>query len=424
MDQETLIAPTEVARKSRSFFRRHPQFALLWTGQTFSNFGSHISAAGLPIVAITLLQAAPLQLGLLVACNSIPVLLISLFVGVWIDRWPRRPLMILADFGRALLLGVIPLAAVLGGLRIELLYLVTFLISILTIFFEVAQRSLLPALLPEQDLVVGNSRLGVSEALAEIAGPPFAAWLIQLLRAPLAILFDVVSFLLSAISVWCIRMPERPMESIEAPGPFWQDLWAGLRLLARQPYLRAMATYSGLFNFFGGSFATLYMLYLLRTLQLPLFAYGLMVAMGGIGNLLGATLTSRITFRYGPGRVMLVCATLFGLMAAGTPLAAGPVWLVLLILASTQLVGDCALTIYMVNEMSWRQTLVPEKFQGRINSCMHLIQNGIGPLGAIVAALFSQAVNDVRLTLLCGSIGMLLAAGSLLASPLRRRHSA
>lgn len=426
MDQKTLMVPetqSPASQPARFFFRRYPQFALFWTGQTFSKFGSHISAAGLPIVAMELLQASPLQLGLLVACNSLPVLLISLLAGVWIDRWPRRPIMILSDFGRALLLGAIPLAALLGGLRIELLYLVTLLISILTIFFEVAQRSWLPALLQGQDLIEGNSQLGVSEALAEIAGPPSAAWLIQLLHAPLAILFDAGSFLLSAVSIWCVHLSGRSVEATEAPQRFWQDLRAGVQLLWRQPYLRAMAAYSGLFNFFGGSFATLYMLYLRRNLHLPLFAYGLMVAMGGIGNLVGAMLASRAARRYGPGRTMIACALLFGLMALGTPLAAGPTWWLLVVLAMTQLLGDCALTIYMVNEMSWRQTLVPAKFQGRINACMHLIQNGIGPLGAIVAGLFSEAINDVRLTLLCGSIGMLLAAGSLLASPLRKRQT-
>ncbi|GER87379.1 MFS transporter [Dictyobacter vulcani] len=426
MDQKTLMVPeaqVSGSRPARFFFRRYPQFALFWTGQTFSNFGSHISAAGLPIVALELLQASSLQLGLLVACNSLPVLLLSLLAGVWIDRWPRRPIMILSDFGRGLLLGAIPLAALLGGLRIELLYLVTFLISILTIFFEVAQRSWLPALLQEQDLIEGNSQLGVSEALAEIAGPPSAAWLIQLLHAPLAILLDAGTFLLSAVSIWCIHAPEGLLEPAEAPQRFWQDLLEGVQLLWRQPYLRAMAAYSGLFNFFGGSFATLYMLYLISNLHLPLIAYGLMVAMGGIGNLLGAMLASRVARRYGGGRTMIACALLFGVTALGTPLAAGPVWWLLVVLALTQLLGDCALTIYMVNEMSWRQTQVPEKFQGRINACMHLIQNGIGPLGAIVAGLCSQAINDVRLTLLYGSIGMLLAAAPLLISPLRKRQT-
>ncbi|GCE18215.1 MFS transporter [Dictyobacter kobayashii] len=425
MDQKKLaILPDAPAPaiKARSFFRRQPQFTLLWTGQTLSKFGSYISGSGLPIVAIQFLQAKPLQLGLLVACNSLPVLLISLLAGVWVDRLPRRTIMLAADLLRASLLCIIPLLYLSAGLQIGWLYLVTLLISVCTIFFEVAQRSLIPILLhTEEDLVIGNSRLGISDALAEIAGPPFASWLLQLLRAPLALFIDAGSFLISAVCIWRIRLPARTTASRDSSTTIWQDLTAGVQLLVRQPYLRAIAAYTAIFNFCGGTFATLYMLYLLRTLRLPLLDYGLVVMMGGIGNLLGAALAVNIARRFGPGRTMIGSTLLFGLLALGTPLAAGPTWLIVSILMVTQLIGDCALTIYIINEISWRQRTVPEAFQGRINSCMHLLQEGIGPLGAIAAALFSQAINDIRLTLIYGAIGMTLAAFCLLASPLRKQ---
>ncbi|GHO86894.1 MFS transporter [Dictyobacter formicarum] len=423
MDQETLTSLPEAAvpvAKTRSFFRRQPQFSLLWTGQTLSKFGSYISGSGLPLIAIQFLQADPLQLGVLVACNSLPVLLISLFAGVWIDRLPRRPVMICADLGRAALLCTIPLLYLASVLRIEALYLVTLVVSVCTIFFEIAHRSLIPSLLQGDDLIIGNSRLGVSDALAEIAGPPFASWLLQLLRAPLALLIDASTFLISAACVWRLRLPERPVTSAAERVPIWQDLRAGVQFLLGQPYLRAIAAYTALFNFCGGTFATLYMLYLLRTLQLSLLDYGLVVMMGGIGNLLGAWMAVKVARRFGPGRTMIGSTLLFGLMAVVTALAAGPVWLIVAILMLTQLTGDCALTIYAVNEISWRQSRVPETLQGRINSCMHLLQEGIGPLGAIVAALFSQINHDVRLTLVCGAIGMTLASLCLLLSPWRK----
>ncbi len=428
MDHKTLATSSRTApcARGRRFFL-HRQFALLWTGQTLSTFGSYISNAGLPIVAIQLLHGTPLQLGLLAACNSIPVLLISLPAGVWIDHVPRRPLMIGADIGRALLLCCVPLAYELGVLQFNLLYLVALLIGTLTIFFVVAQRSLVPAILQEHELIRGNSRLGMSDALAEIGGPPFASWLIQIITAPIALLFDASSFLLSACCIWRLGVPERTSVSVvdqsshtgsNTPSEhFWQDLSAGLQMLVKHPYLRALAAYTGLFTFCGGSFSALYMLYLLRTLHLPLIGYGLVVMMGGLGNLLGVMLAGRIARRYGLGKTLIGCTVLFGVMALGTPLAAGPTWIVVVILMASQLIGDAALTVYTIHALSWRQTALPVRFHGRINACMHLLEEGIGPIGAICAAIFCQLTNNIRLTLLLGALGMLLAASCLLISP-------
>jgi MFS family permease len=428
MDHETRATSSRTATRARGRrFFLHRQFALLWTGQTLSTFGSYISGAGLPIVAIQLLSGTPLQLGLLAACDSIPVLLISLPAGVWIDHMPRRPLMIGADIGRALLLCCVPLAYALGILQFNLLYLVALLIGTLTIFFAVAQRSLIPSLLQEHELMLGNSRLGMSDALAEIGGPPFASWLIQIITAPLALLFDASSFLLSACCIWRLRVTERASvsatdqsshtDSEATSGQFWQDLSAGLQILVSHPYLRAIAAYTGLFTFCGGSFAALYMLYLLRTLHLPLIGYGAVVMMGGLGNLLGVMLAGKIARRYGLGKTLIGSTILFGVMALTTPLATGPTWVVVGILMAGQLIGDTALTVYMIHALSWRQTALPAQFQGRINACMHLLEEGIGPIGAISAAIFCQLTNNIRLTLLLGALGMLLAAICLFISP-------
>lgn len=442
MDRETLVSPdlssvdpivpmNACKRRPTTFFTRHPQFALLWASQTLSRFGSYISGTGLPLVAITLLHAHAFQLSLLVACSSLPVLLLSLFAGVWLDRLPLRPMLIAADLGRACLLASIPLVYLLGGLHFELLYVVTLLISTLTIFFEVGQRSLLPLLLRGDDLIVGNSRLGISDALGEIAGPPFASWLILLIQAPLAILFDACSFVISALCLCYLHIPKQDRAVSEPKiaetgvgqgDPFWQDLRAGLQFLVRHRSMRAIAAYTAIFNFSGGAFATLYLLYLLETLHLPLLSYGLIVMMGGIGNLLGAILARRVVRRVGAGKTLIFSAILFGFIGLGTPLAHGLPWQIVCLLMLVQLIGDCALTIYRINEITWRQTTIPEHIQGRINACMHLCEQGIGPIGAIAAALLCQIFhNDIRLTLSIGVCGMLLASTCLIFSPLAER---
>src|ERR1700682_2045342 len=164
---------------------RHPEFLKLWGGETISMFGSAISQLAIPLTAALVLNASPTQMGLLGAFEFAPFLLLSLFAGVWVDRLPRRPILIVADVGRALLLGSIPVAAFLGALRIEQLYLVGILTGALTVFFDVADQSYLPVLVSREHLIEGNSKLEVSRSVAQITGPGVAGVLVQWLSAPL-----------------------------------------------------------------------------------------------------------------------------------------------------------------------------------------------------------------------------------------------
>src|SRR5947209_5675974 len=199
---------------------RNVDFVKLWIGQTVSNAGSGITSVALPLTAVLVLSATPAQMGILNALDGLAVLLIGLFAGVWVDRLRRRPVLIATDLGRALLLGTIPLAAFLHVLRIEQLYIVGALIGILTVFFNIADESFLPSLIPVEDLVEGNSKLGTSDSLAEITGPAIAGPLVQLLGGPVAILFDAISFLCSALCIGLIRKPEPPL-TLEQRQSFW-----------------------------------------------------------------------------------------------------------------------------------------------------------------------------------------------------------
>ena len=188
----------------------HRGFLLLWSGQTISQLGSQITTWALPLTAIVLLKATASQMGLLVAVRNVSYLLVGLFAGVWVDRVKRRPLLIVTDIGRALLLGSIPIAALLGYLSMTQLYIVTFLTGLLAVLFDVAYQSFLPSLVARDQLVEGNSKLQASVAMAEIAGPGLAGVLVQLLTGPIAILTDTLSFVVSALSLALIRGKESP----------------------------------------------------------------------------------------------------------------------------------------------------------------------------------------------------------------------
>src|SRR5689334_4573513 len=191
---------------------RHADFMKLWSGETISLFGSQVTALALPLTAVLVLKASPAEMGILGAVEFAPFLLLSLFAGVWVDRLRRRPIMILADLGRALLVFSIPAMFWLGQLRMEYLYLVGLLTGVLTVFFDVAYQSYLPSLVEREQLVEGNSKLEVSRSVAQIAGPGLAGALVQTISAPVAMLVDGLSFLASTFFLGLIRKPEPAKE--------------------------------------------------------------------------------------------------------------------------------------------------------------------------------------------------------------------
>jgi MFS family permease len=142
----------------------------------------------------------------------LPFILFTLPAGVWVDRLRRRPILIVADLGRAIALATIPIAFAIGMLTVWQLYLVAFATGILTVFFDVADQSYLPSLLEADQLIEGNSKLQISVSAAQIGGQGLGGAIIGLVTAPFAVIADAVSFLASGALIFLIRQRERPPE--------------------------------------------------------------------------------------------------------------------------------------------------------------------------------------------------------------------
>ena len=256
-------------------------FVKLWTAQIISAFGSIITRTAFPLTAVLVLNADTQQMGLLAAVGSLPVLVFGLLAGVWVDRLRRRPVMVAADLGRAALVGTVPLAYLLGWLRMEHLYIVAFLAGTLTVFFDVADQSFLPSVVNRQHIVAANSNLAASGSIAEIAAPGVAGILVQLVTAPVAILIDAISFLFSALFIGFINTPETKPK-VESPGVLtsevglWTNMTEGLRLVMGNPVLRSLAYTAGTLDFFGGCFVV-YELFAIRELNMTPALVGLLV---------------------------------------------------------------------------------------------------------------------------------------------------
>jgi MFS family permease len=390
----------------------------MWGGGAVSALGSRVSGLALPLTAVVTLGATPGQMGLLVASDGIPPLVFGLFAGVWVDRVRRRPVLIGADAGRALLLGSIPVAALLGVLRIEQLYAVAFAAALLSILFDVAWSAYLPAVVGRPSLVEANSRFEVSRAAVQVAGPGLGGWLVQLLGAPIAVAADALSFLVSGMCVWLVHAPEPAPAPGPAGGRVWDEIAEGVRAQLAHPVLRPLAGATAVSLFGYGMIFSLQVLYMTR-LGLEPVVIGLVFAVGGPAGLLGAVAARRVADRLGLGR------TLVGVMLASAaarlliPLAAVlPAVALVPALVAASVVGGLVAPIYFVTELSLRQAVTPDRLLARVGATARVVISAAMLVGGLVGGFLGDVVG-VLPALLAAALAGLLAPAWLLLSPVR-----
>lgn len=406
------------ARLRPSGLWRQPDFLTFWAANAASQLGSHVGAVALPLTAALLLDASPGQMGLLTAASSAPFLLIGLFVGVWVDRVRRRPLLVAADLARAWLLLAVPIAWVLGALHIEILYAVALLVGAFGVIFDVVWVSYLPSLVRRDRLIAANGSLSASDSVAQVAGPGVGEVLVGLLSAPLAILVDALSYLVSALFLWRVRAPETHRADATRPEPLWRGIGEGVRAVFGNPLLRALVACTATTNLFGFAFLSVYVLYLTDWLRLGPSAVGLVFATGGVGALIGAALAPRIAGHFGPGRAILGTQLLVGLRAIPIPLAVIVPFVSLPMVLASELVQWMALLVYNVNQLSLRRAVTPDRLQGRATATNRVVVSGATTAGALLGGALGEVVG-VPATLVIGMLGMAAAVLWIVLSPVR-----
>jgi len=396
---------------------RHRDFRFLWGGETVSELGSQISLLAIPLLAVGTLHATTFEMGLLTAASTAAFLVVGLPAGVWVDRVRRRRLMIGADLGRVLALGSIPIAAALGGLTLVQLFVVTLVSGVLTVFFDVAYQSYLPALVGREHLVEGNAKLTGSAQVAAVAGPSIAGGLVQAIGSSAAVAVDSVSFLVSAAAVGAIRSPEaKPTVPEGGHAKLVEGIAEGLRFVFSNALLRAIAATTATSNLFSGVAAAVEIVFLVRHVHASPGVIGLLFALGGVGGVAGAFAAGPIARRVGGARATIIgiAGSVGALLIPLTMPGAG-----LLYFGFGFLMVSFSATVYNVNQVSFRQRLCPDRLLGRMNATMRFVVWGVLPVGALIGGLLG-AVFGLRATLWIGALGQALAGVWLLASPMRR----
>ena len=396
----------------------HPDFMKLWIGQSISEFGTPVSQIAIPWIAIKNLNQSAFAVASLTTVQFLPFLLFTLPAGVWVDRLSRRMILIVGDLGRAVLLATIPLAYVFDALTLTQLYVVSFLVGILTVFFDVAYQSYLPYLVDREQLVEGNSKLQVSVSGAQGAGPAIGGGLIQLLTAPYAVFADAFSFIASG--AFSAAIQKREVVAARSEGEprqsLWTDLKEGLAYVLRHPYLRPQAMCTSTSNFFGSMAFALLLVYAARVWDMSAGLVGVGVGLGSIGWLLGALTVGRLQARFGVGTTTILAAALFGPPWLLIPFA--PHSFPLPFLAGAIVIGGFGGVVYNITQVSLRQAITPERLQGRMNAVMRFLVWGSLPLGSLVGGALASTIG-LRNTLIVSAVGATFAVLPIWFSPIR-----
>lgn len=416
-------APATAARPGRS--RRkggllwHRDFRRLWIGQTSSSLGSSVTSVALPLVAVATLAASTFQVALLAAAAWLPWLLIGLPAGAWVDRLPRRSVMVACDLASLLLFLSVPVAAWLEALTVGHLLAVALGAGVASVFFQTAYQVYLPFLLSRDEVSEGNAKLQGTEAGVQVVGPGLAGLIAQRLGAVHALLLDAASFLVSAICLLAIRKREPRPAGGRRSTSLRRDIGEGLRFVVRDPYLRVFATVGAVSNLGLTGYQALLVVFLVRDVGMSPGAVGALVAAMSLGGVAGAAIASWIARRFGTARAVLLCQLGTGPFGLLIPLTDSGARLAFVVVGG--LVLNTGIVAGNVVRASFRQTYTPHHLLGRVVTSFQLVNYGAIPLGALLAGSLGTAF-DVRSTMWIMMGTMALAGLVLLIGPIRRHR--
>ena len=394
----------------RDLVRRRPPIGLLaerdfrwfWSADLVSKIGDTTTFLAMPLTAIVVLDSSPLEVGLIGVAQLVAAIAFGLPAGAWVDRSGRRlTIMVAADLGRAASLATVPLAYAAGILTLGQLLVVAGVNAALSAFFDVASSAFVPRLVGRLNLIEANAKLALGRSAAEVTGPAAAGALIGLAGAPLAVLFDAASFVLSGAMLRRISVRDmKPTSETEAVRPSLRtDIAVGLRYVAHQPYVRAVVATACWANFTRTMAFTVLLIYAVREAGVSPFGIGLAFAIGNVGFFVGGLSATSYTRRLGVGRAMIGSVLCFG--PGMTLVAAAPASLLVPALTVMLFLNGFGIATHSVNQISLRQSVTPTRLLARVSAVTRLLIMGALPLGAALGGALGSLAG-LHTTLIIG----------------------
>jgi MFS family permease len=414
-------------------------FRLLWIGETVSQLGNAMAVVGVPLAAVIVLHASTFAVGVLTAAAWLPWLVIGLPAGAWVDRLPTRQVMIVCDAVSAVLYASVPAAAWIGVLTTGQLIAVQLLGGAASVLFMTAYQVYLPSLVAPGQLIEGNTKMQGSASAAAFAGPSLAGLVAQLLGAVTALLCNAVSFVVSAACLLGTRGwggadgrrdsggadgtrdsgGDRGPRRSRGTGPqgtetetgavrrdgLRREIADGLLLVLRDAYLRQLSMFWAAANLALTGYTALLVVFLVRVIGLTPGPVGLLSAVPGLGGILGALITGRITARFGTARGLLLstlCGMPFGLLIPLT----GP-GLRLAFYVAGSLLAFTGMAIGNIVIAAFRQSYAPPGMCGRVTATMRFLIFGTSPVGALLGGSLGTWLGvRAALWLLLGALAL------------------
>jgi Na+/melibiose symporter-like transporter len=380
---------TEASRRSVTLWRNR-DYILLWSGQMISSIGSRVSLLAFPLFVLALTHS-PAQAGLIGTMRGLPYALLILPAGALVDRWNRKRVMILCDIGRAIALGSIPLALVLGHLTIVQIYVVSLVEGTLFTFFSLAHIACLPHVVSKEQLPTAVAQESIIDSVSELIGPSIGGVLYGIGRA-IPFLTDAISYGASVVSLLCMKAKFQE-ERDPTPLHLWAGIKEGLGWLWKQPLLRFLALLTG------GMIApvigySLILIVIAQSQHASAITIGVIFACGGIGSILGAILVPPLQKRFSFGQLMIGSTWIWALTWLLFAIAPNP-----LVLGIVTALSFIIVPIYMSVQFGYRLALIPDHLQGRVNSVFRLIAFGSEPIGLAVTGILLQAFGPITTVL-------------------------
>lgn len=386
-----------------------PDFMSFWAGQTIGMFGMRLGMIAMPVVAVQVLNASESQVGILNAAITAAFLFLGLPAGAWVDRWLKRPTLVIANAVRAAAAMSIPVLYLIGNLQIWHLYVVALVTGLATVFFDVAYQSYVPLLVPVQQIGGANSRLEATSQVAMTAGPAIGGLLLKVMSAPLLLVGNALGYLISFLLIMRTRDDEAANRQPATGAGLFADVREGLIFSWREPVIRAIIG-GNLLSATGGTiWLTLFPVLVLRRLGMDGTTYGLILTVGAAGGLLGALLAGWARRTWGdalaiPGSLLFHCLANLAVPLAAYLSGAGAA----VALMAGLFVAGIGSLIYNILQVSLRQRLTPRHLLGRMNASIRWVVWGAMPLASLAAGWLGETIGLVP-TLWIGTLFSLTA---------------
>lgn len=409
-------APEDTPREASLW--RDANFGVFWTAQSLSQLGAQLGQLAFPVLAVTLLRATEFEVGILNAAGLAAFLLVGLPAGAWVDRWLKRRTMIIADLVRMVAISAVPLLWWAGALQVWHLYVISAVVGVATVFFDVSYQSFVPLLVPARHVGEANSKLEATAQIARIGGPAAGGALLAVVTAPVLFVGQSVGYLLSALFLSRTRDREEPRPAREH-GSLGTEIREGLSFVVRHELIRRVVLCTAGMNFASMLVFTLLPVLVLRQLGLGPQGMGVIMSVGAAGGLLGAVSGPWLARRIGEGRVIPVGALLGSLALVLVPVAALQTepGNALALLTLSEFGTTFGALVYNIMQLTMRQRVCPPRLLGRMNASVRCVVWGVMPVAALIGGYLGESIGMVPAMWL-GAALSLLSVAPVLFSPL------